>query len=183
MATLIFATSNTNKLIEAKEILNYDVVGTELVIPEVQSLDTSHVARQKTLAYFAHLHSPLFVEDVSLTFDTLGKLPGTYIADFLESLGNEGLLKLVAHSKDRGAIARTTLVYVNESGKTFEFIGEVKGSINTVPRGNNGFGWDQIFVPEGSEKTFAEMDLKEKNIFSIRRLGLEKMADWLRIHR
>lgn len=175
---LYFATTNQNKLTEAREILGVEVTGTPLEIPEIQSLDPHIVATQKAQDYFEELKHPLFIEDVSLSFTALNDLPGTYINDFSKALGNQGLCDLLTNQVDRSAVARTTLVYINSTGLQ-EFTGEVRGTISPAPQGDTTFGWDPIFIPEGHTKTFAQMDPSEKNQISMRRLALEKLKDFL----
>lgn len=178
MSSVYFATTNKNKLSEAREILGIEVIETPLEIPEIQSLKSEEVAVAKAEAYFKVLKHPLFIEDVSLSFNSLGGLPGTYINDFSKALGNPGLCDLLNESADRSAVAKTTLVYINEDGHHV-FVGEVKGSIAVSPRGDTNFGWDPIFIPDGHTQTFAEMGSDEKNNVSMRRLALEKLKTFL----
>src|SRR5260221_3297673 len=91
MTKVIFATSNVGKLKEAQEVLGIEVIGRELPIEEIQSLDTKKVALEKARAYYKEIKEPLFVEDVALTFNAMNGLPGTYINDFSKALNNEGL--------------------------------------------------------------------------------------------
>lgn len=179
MSKLIFATGNKGKLEEAKNILGTEVEGTSLEIDEIQSLDPVEVAIKKARAYYAKLKKPIFVEDQSFFFKSLGGLPGVYIDSFLKSLGNEGLTVLLKGRKDRSAMAQVTVVYMDKKGKEHLFIGQVKGKIATKPKGNKGFGWDPIFIPNGSTKTFGQMELKEKNKYSMRKKALMKLKNWL----
>ncbi|MEK7497685.1 MAG: RdgB/HAM1 family non-canonical purine NTP pyrophosphatase [Patescibacteria group bacterium] len=179
MANLVFATGNKGKLLEAKEILGIDVKGTNLEIDEIQSLDPVEVAVKKAKAYYAKLKKPLFVEDFSFFFKSLSNLPGTYIDGFLKSLGNEGLILLLKNRKDKTAIGQATVVYMDRKGKEHVFIGRVKGKITDKPKGDKGFGWDPIFIPDGSVKTFGQMEMKEKNKYSMRKKALLKLKKWL----
>lgn len=179
MQTIIFATTNENKLKEAKKILtSVKIEGAELPIEEIQSLDTKKVAVEKARAYFKELQKPLFIEDVALTFNALNGLPGTYINDFSKALGNDGLIGLLNGKSDRSAVALTTLVYIDENGEQI-FEGEVKGRISESARGTNGFGWDPIFIPEGEDRTFAEIKDEEKNKYSMRAMALLKLQEYL----
>lgn len=176
---IYFGTTNQGKLREAAEILGINIVGTSLDIPEIQSLDPLEVASQKAKDYFESLKKPVFVEDVSLVFSALGKLPGPYISDFEKSLGNNGLISLLKNETDRSAIAQTTIAYIGVSGKVFVFTGLIKGFISSKPLGTNGFGWDPIFTPEGYSQTFAQMTNEEKNSVSMRKIALSKFKEWL----
>ena len=178
MRNLIFATSNKDKLAEAEVILDVKLKSTSLEIEEIQSLDIVKVAKAKALAYFEAFGQPVFVEDVSLEFSGLNGLPGTYIKDFSTALGNEGLCKLARGLKNRQALARTALVLIDNRKKVHTFIGQVKGCISRNPNGE-GFGWDPIFIPQGSRKTFGQMSLAEKNKYSMRRRALGKLQRYL----
>lgn len=179
MAKLIFATGNKGKLEEARVILGMDVEGTSLEIDEVQSLDPVEVAVKKAKAYFSQLKKPLFVEDGSVFIKTLGNLPGPYIDSFFRALGNQGIAALLKNKKDRSAVAVVNVVYVNKSGKEYIFEGKVKGKIADNPKGDKGFGWDPIFIPTGSTKTFGQMELAEKNKYSMRKKALLKLKKFL----
>ncbi len=177
MPRVYFATTNEGKLAEAREILGMEVVGTPLEIDEIQSLDPVEVAVKKARTYFQRLKKPIFVEDGSLFFESLNKLPGVYIDSFSKSLGNDGLAKLAGGSR---AVAQVTVVYIDKKDVENVFIGKVKGKIANRPRGEKGFGWDPIFIPEGSRKTFAEMEMAEKNKYSMRKKALLKFKRWLK---
>ena len=180
MDKLYFATTNEGKIKEAREILGIKVEGIPLEIDEIQSLEPKEVAEKKAEAYFKEFKKPLFVEDVSLDFIALGRLPGVYIDSFSKELGNDGLIDLLKEEKDRSAIARTTICYIDGEGNTQVFVGEVEGTIATEQRGEKGFGWDPIFIPEGSEETFGEMEMDEKNNYSMRSKALKKFKQWFK---
>ncbi|OGD70106.1 non-canonical purine NTP pyrophosphatase, RdgB/HAM1 family [Candidatus Collierbacteria bacterium RIFCSPLOWO2_01_FULL_50_23] len=179
MNFIYFATTNEGKRQEASQILGIRVEGIKLDAPEIQSLDVNEVAHFKARHYFDQLKHPLFVEDTALIFNALNGLPGPYIRDMSEALGNEGLIKLLAGFADRSARAVSVLVYIDGEGKEHIFEGVVGGTIADSVRGEGGFGWDPIFIPAGSSKTFGEMDRTEKNKISMRKLALEKMAAFL----
>lgn len=172
---IYFATTNAGKLKEASNILGIEVLGCGLEIEEIQSLDPVKVAVQKSRDYFAKLQKPVLIEDVSLSFMALNGLPGPYINDFLKALGNQGLIDLLTNKSDRRAIAQTTLVYDDHV-----FIGKIEGTIATQLAGDNGFGWDPIFIPKGFDKTFAQMTDEEKNTCSMRALALAEFKKYLK---
>jgi XTP/dITP diphosphohydrolase len=92
----------------------------------------------------------------------------------LDTLGPEGILRLVEGRSDRRASVSTCIAYAD--GKDiYTFVGTVSGTITDGQRGEGGFGYDSIFVPNGSERTYAEMTAEEKNGQSMRRLALEKL--------
>lgn len=175
---LIFGTSNKNKLEEAKSILSIDLEGSDIEIEEIQSIDPKKVAIRKAIDYYNVIKKPLFIDDISLNLNGLNNLPGTYINDFLRSVGNRGLIELIK-GKDRKATAITYIVYMDDKGVPHDFMGETVGSISLEEKGSNGFGWDSIFIPEGSNLTFAEMTLEEKNIYSPRMKALRTLKAYL----
>lgn len=177
MKKVYFATTNKGKLKEAKAILGIDVLGTPLDIDEIQSLDPVEVATKKAKDYFKIIKKPLFVEDVSLSVKALNGLPGTFINYFLKTLDNQGIVNLLKNKKDRSSSAQTTVVFISKK-ESKVFIGRVSGEISKKPKGT-GFGWDPIFIPNGSRKTFGEMQLKEKNKYSMRAKALNKFKTWL----
>jgi len=174
---LIFGTTNAGKLTEASQILNFDVEGVNLEIDEVQTLDKKEVAVKKAKAYYSQIKKPLFIEDVSLEIDYLKGLPGTYVDAFVKTLGPKGIADMIK-GNNRLAKAITTLVYIWGKDKYKIFQGETIGSIAKKPKGE-GFGWDPIFIPKGSMKTFGEMNIEEKNKYSMRKKALFKMHKYL----
>jgi len=179
MKKLVFGTTNQGKLKEAREILEMEVEGASYDIDEIQSLDSKEVAIKKAKSFCLRVGEPLFIEDVSLTFNALVDLPGTFIDYFSKSLGNKGLIELLTGFDDRSAVAKTTIVYIESEDNYEVFEGITKGKISEVQKGDDGFGWDPIFVPDGETKTFAEIKSEEKNKYSMRRKALEKFRDWL----
>ncbi len=179
MNLIYFATTNKEKLKEAANILGARVEGVKLDAPEIQSLDVVQVARNKARFYFSRLKQPLFVEDTSLIFSVLNGLPGPYIRDMSEALGNTGLIKLLSGFDDRSAKAVSIIVYLDNEGKEHVFDGVVNGIISESVRGERGFGWDPIFIPDGYTKTFGQMNQSEKNMISMRKLALVKLATFL----
>jgi len=175
---MYFATTNQGKLKEASTILGVEVVGIPLEIDEIQSLDPIEVATKKARSYWSSLKKSLFVEDVALFIDSINGLPGTYIDAFMKALGNEGILEVLKSDEQRDATAQTTIVYVDVKGNNHLFVGRTIGSIALKPRGG-GFGWDPIFIPKGSKKTFGEMTMGEKNKYSMRSKALKEFKKWL----
>lgn len=182
MDKLHFATINRGKLKEASDILNRRIIGIPGDIEEIQSMNLEKVASQKATGYYQVLKKPLFVEDVALSFSALKGLPGAYINDFSKVLGNDGLVELLKNKKDREAVASVVVAYIPKAGRIYKFNGEVKGTIVKKPRGDKGFGWDAIFIPNGEKRTFAEMTLRQKNKYSMRKKALVKFGNWLDRH-
>ena len=180
MKKIVFATTNENKISEASEILRIEIIPKELKIDEVQTLDPIECVKKKAEAAYRAGKTPILVEDTSLFFDAWGQLPGVFIDYFMKSLGNEGILRVLSGEKNRSARAQTSLCYF-DGKKAVVTKGEVKGKIATKIKGGQGFGWDPIFIPQGKNKTFAEMPSEEKNSLSMRKIALEALKTKLAI--
>lgn len=173
-----FITGNQGKLREAQELLP-DIQGIDLDLVEIQELDATKIIRAK-LAEAQRSHTGRFiVEDTSLSLDDMHGLPGQLVKWFLQSIGIEGIYQLAQTLRSARATARTFIGYANEHGKVAFFEGTISGMI-VSPRGTNGFGWDAIFQPDHSFKTFAEMTPEEKQQFSMRRLAIEQLKRHLK---
>lgn len=160
----LFVTSNQNKAREAAEILGVELHGIALDLPELQSLDFARVAVAKAAAAREALDnpdSPILVEDSGLVFEAWNGLPGALTKWFLGSVGNEGLLKMLSAESDRSARAVCAVAVAAADGSVRVFVGEVEGEIPSEPRGEGGFGWDPIFVPQGHTETYAELGLRK----------------------
>jgi len=113
----------------------------------------------------------------------LSGFPGPYAAYVYKTIHNSGILKLMEGVKDRRAVFQSVIAYCDDQTccEPKIFCGESKGRITTVERkeqGKSGFGFDPIFEPDGSKKTFAEMTLEEKNGYSHRANAIRKFAEW-----
>ena len=167
-------TSNPNKAREAAEILGMELKSVALDLHEPQSLDVVEVAAVKAAAAREALDEPehpVIVEDSGLVIEAWNGLPGALTKWFLQSVGNEGLLRMLSTEENRSARAVSAVAVAVVDGSVRVFVGEVEGSIAPAPRGSEGFGWDPIFVPEGYAKTYAELGaLKHKDSHRARAL-------------
>jgi len=166
---ITFITGNAGKFKEASAIVP-GLVQQDLDLPEIQELDPHAVIAAKLDEARKHLtEGALVVEDTSLHIDALGGLPGPLIKWFLDRLRAEGIAELVEKlGKGSTAEARCVVGYLAEGSVEPQFFeGTMRGTI-VAPRGENGFGWDVIFQPEGSAKTLGELSFDEKNVISIR---------------
>jgi len=171
---LTFITSSANKLAEVECILGRSLAQAAVPLEEIQAIDLEPVVSHKARHAYAHLGRPVLVEDTGLAFAAWNGLPGALIKWFLAALGPQGICKLLRDETNRAAAA-TTLFGYDDGGGCRVFAGTVSGVIPEAPRGTNGFGWDAILQPLGSERTFAEMTPEEKDHFSMRRLALEHL--------
>ena len=169
-----FATKNENKLREVGEILgrSFEQISVELFEP--QGVKVEDVVREKAEDAFHKTGKFVLVEDTSLEFVAWNGLPGALIKWFLDTTGNEGILKMLSGETNRTAIAKTAVGFF-DGAQARVFVGEISGTIPETIRGTGGFGWDPIFIPDGHEKSFAEMTSAEKNAISMRKLALERM--------
>lgn len=175
---IIFITGNQNKAREVGEITGFDILEKDLEIPEVQSLDIEEVAKVKALAAFALVKKPVIVDDTGMNIEALNGLPGALITWFLKKLGPKGVLGLVSSCENRKASVSTCIAYADDEG-VVSFTGTVEGVLADHPRGENGFGYDSIFIPSGQSKTYAEMTPEEKNGISMRKIAILKFKEFL----
>jgi inosine triphosphate pyrophosphatase len=167
-----FITGNKGKLEEAKAIL-VNIEGLDIDLPEIQEIDAKKVIEAKLNEALKNNTEELIVEDTSLYLDCLNGLPGPLIKWFMKTMGNEGIWNLADKLGDTGAEAKTIIGYSDKSGNIHYFEGAIKGEI-CEPKGE-GFGWDPIFLPDGYNKTFGELEPDEKNNISMRKIAFEKL--------
>lgn len=174
---ITFLTGNKDKFKEAKEIIPY-LEQSDIDLIEIQSIDSKEVILHKLDEAKKHIKGNLIVEDTSLSLEGMNGLPGTLIKLFLKTIKNEGLVKITESFGNDKATAKVVIGYADEKGECKFFEGLIEGKV-VRPRGNNGFGWDEIFEPKGWRKTFAEMTTEEKNKISMRKLAFQKLKDWI----
>ena len=174
-----FVTGNPNKVREASEIIGLDLKGVQVDgLFEIQSPDLDEVIRHKAEQAYSILQCPVLVEDSGLLFNAWKGLPGALVKWFEETVGCEGMLKMVNGFEDRGAMA--VCCFAIYDGNTLQVArGEVNGTLANSIRGTNGFGWDVIFMPEGHDRTYGEMSASEKNAISHRRRALDRLKEIL----
>ena len=178
MKKLTFITGNPGKAKYLADYFEIPVEHIKLDLKEIQSTNLKEVVEDKAKRAYEIVKDIVIVEDVSLSFSALGGLPGPLIKWFLETLGNEGLCRLL-DGKDRGATAEVEFAICDENG-VHTFGGLIEGSIAQEPCGEKGFGWDPIFIPKDHEKTWAEMGENERQETSMRKIALEKLSAFLR---
>lgn len=170
----IFVTSSPDKVREAEEILSEPMEQFHRDIPELQSIWPQDVIEHKAELAYKEAGRPILVEDSGLHFKAWGGLPGAMIKWFLKAVETEGLCRMLDNFPTREATAISVVAYYD--GREIKLgRGSVEGRIADHPRGRDGFGWDSIFIPEGFDKTFAEMSKEEKNKISYRRKALENL--------
>jgi len=187
---IVFASNNNHKLSEIKnfigndyELLSLSDLCINVDIPEEEpNLEGNALSKAKFVKKLTGLN--VFADDTGLEVDALGGLPGVKSARFAgedkdSSANIDLLLSMLGNNPNRKARFRTVfaLIYNNEE---FVMDGVVEGVITRDKKGDKGFGYDPVFLPHGATKTFAEMELSEKNLISHRAKALEKLCAKLR---
>ena len=177
---LFFATSNKGKFAEAKAVLSSAVRlrMANLELSEVQSCDASKVAKTKLESAYAKIGAPVIVEDTGLSLDAINGFPGALIKPMVEAIGLEGIMKITSVYGTNRAHVSTSLGFTDGT-KTRIITATVNGRIAGGLHGKNGFGFDSIFIPRGSSKTFAEMGIREKNKNSARGRCFRSLSAYL----
>ncbi len=163
---LYFVTGNINKFNEARKIIPC-LKQLDMDLVEVQEIDAQRIIEAKLLEAQKTCAGAMIVEDTSLDLACINGLPGPLIKWFIASIGTEGIYDLVQKYGNDRAMARTIIGHMTEDGRMYFYEGVVKGRI-VSPRGQEGFGWDHIFMPDGHDRTYAEMPTEEKNACSSR---------------
>ena len=190
--TLVFASNNEHKIKEIKSILGNSFTLLSLTdinikedIPEDEPL-----LEGNALFKARYIHNTtgmnVFADDTGLEIVALNGLPGVHSARFAgknkdSSANIEKVLALLGRTERRKARFRTVIALIFEK-KEYLFEGIVTGTIISEKRGKKGFGYDPVFIPEGKNQTFAEMDLSEKNTISHRAKAFEKLREFLNQH-
>jgi XTP/dITP diphosphohydrolase len=187
--TLVFASNNEHKIKEIKSLLGnsftllslHDINIREDIPEEEPQIEGNALAKARYVFNVSGLN--VFADDTGLEIAELNGLPGVHSARFAgenkdSSANIEKVLFLLGNSKNRKARFRTVIALILEK-KEYLFEGIVNGTIIKEKRGIEGFGYDPIFLPDGKTRTFAEMELSEKNTISHRALAFEKLKKFL----
>ena len=187
--TFVFATGNQNKVKEIQalvpshlQLLGLNDIQCTEEIPETQPTIEGNAA-QKAFYIFEKYHHNCFADDTGLEIDALDGRPGVMSARYAGEAkdANANMDKILAELKNennRTARFKTVISLVID-GHEIQFDGVVEGTILREKRGTKGFGYDPIFLPTGSERSFAEMDVTEKNEISHRGLAVKKLVAYL----
>ncbi len=155
MKDVVFITGNQAKADYLAKYLGHPVEHVKIELDEIQSLDPKEIVRHKLRQAYAAMGRPVLVEDSSIEFVAMGRLPGTFVKWFQEEMSYEDICRLV-DGKDRGAIARTVYGYFDGTEEVY-FEGSMRGTVAEKPAGKGGFGWDSVFIPEGYSVTRSEL--------------------------
>lgn len=178
---VVFVTSRAEKAREA-ERLGFAIERLDMDLPEPQALDPSEIVEAKARAAYGMLSRPVLVEDSGLAVGAWGGFPGALVKWLEVSAGIETLARMLDAFPDRSATAVCAIAYC-DGAEVVTARGTARGAIAAEPRGSNGFGWDVLFVPEGFDRTFAEMRGDEKDGISHRRRAWDALAEKLPLAR
>lgn len=173
----VFVTGRPEKALEA-ERLGYRLERVDCDLVEPQALDPSDVVEAKARDAWRLLSRPVLVEDSGLSIDAWGGFPGALVKWLEKSAGIPAIASMLEAFPDRRATAICSIAYF-DGERLVVASGSCRGAIAHAPRGRGGFGWDTLFVPEGEERTFAEMPAGEKDRVSHRRRAWEALAQKL----
>jgi XTP/dITP diphosphohydrolase len=183
MKTIYFITGNKGKFFEVKEKLQHldiKLIQKDIGYPEIQADSLVVVVRYGVEHIRERYSKPFIIEDAGLFIDALKGFPGVYSKDVFYTIGCKGILKLLENTQERSAVFRSVYVYSEPKEEPIFFTGESHGKIANAERGEGGFGYDPIFIANGKTKTFAEMDVREKNSVSHRGKALDKLIDFFK---
>ena len=186
---IVFATHNQHKTAEARDILgpdwilkNLQDIGQVEEIPETSDTLQGN-ALQKAQYVFEKYHTNCFADDTGLEIEALNGRPGVYSARFAgeHCSYSDNVNKVLSEMEgmtNRRACFKTVVALILD-GETFYFEGRIDGHITEKPSGEGGFGYDPVFMPDGYDKTFAELSAEEKNKISHRGIAMSKLVKFL----
>lgn len=187
--TLLFASNNRHKAEEINSILGeqFQIItlaeaGIEIDIPEPHDTISENAA-EKSLVIYQFTGKNCFGEDTGLEVEVLGGVPGVKSARFAgeKATAAENMAKLLElmMGKSNRKARFVTVISLRINGEHHLFSGVCTGTIAALPAGNDGFGYDPLFIPDGSTQSFAEMSMEEKNRFSHRKKAVQSMVSFL----
>jgi inosine triphosphate pyrophosphatase len=183
---IVVITGNAGKMEEIKTLIGLEAIEfgyQSLDLPEIQSLDIREIGQFKTKMALTHSrliesYDAVLTDDTALSSDALHGLPGPLIKWFLDRLGQDGLVELIKGKEDGASVSCLISLGIIKTQEIIQFEGAVTGKL-VQAKGSYGFGWDPVFMPDGSVLTYGEMGADEKNKISHRALALQKLRDWL----
>lgn len=178
MKTVTIVTGNPNKVRELQAMAKGQIDFTmhDLDIDEIQSMDLEKIVRDKAQKAFAQIKEPVIVEDVSAGLISLNGMPGPFIKFFEKEIAGGALYRLTKADNERVVVTCIAAYY---DGKQFIFGQGILHGTVVSPRGSNGFGFDPEIVPDGQDRTMAEMTTEEKSQISHRGKAFRALLEQL----
>lgn len=158
---VIYVTGNDHKAKYFSKMVGIEIAHQKADVDEIQSLDAEEIITKKAKQAYELLKKPVIIEDTFLVFDSMGRLPGTFVKWFIDEVGLEAMCNLaIGKNGSSGATAGAAIAYYD--GKNMQvFKSSLRGTIAKTLRGESGFGWNRIFIPDGSNSTLGEMSDKD----------------------
>ena len=191
MKDILFFSHNQKKIIEIKQIFKnskikiYDLNSFKKIKePKETGATFSSNAKIKSKYGQQLFDMPCFADDSGFCVEALKNNPGVKSKRFLEKFSNnkkafEYIISNVVKKRNNKAFFVTAISLTLKENHHITFLGKISGTVSLEPKGTNGFGYDPIFIPENNIKTFAEMNLKEKNVISHRKIAITKLKSFL----
>ena len=162
-----FVTGNSHKIDEARRLCASNLEMVRVELPEIQSLSILEVVEAKAQEAKHQVDGPFVVEETGFELEALNGFPGALVKWMLDAIGPEGLARVGLSMDNSRATARCALLYQNAERKLIAE-GSTSGQLVLPPRGDGGFGWDSVFIPDGESRTCAELSPTEKDRLSHR---------------
>ncbi len=191
MKEIVFFSNNQNKILEVENLflnLPYKLLNLKnlknINFPKETGKTFEENAKIKSNYGIKNFNKICFSDDSGICIESLNNLPGVNSKKYISSKKNKTKFfkNIILESKNKknfNAFFQTTICLSLSLKKNIFFNGRVNGKISPYIKGNEGFGYDPIFIPKGSNKTFAEMTLEEKNLFSHRSIAIKKLVGYL----
>ena len=191
MKDILFFSHNQKKIVEVKQIFKnskikvYDLNSFKKIKePKETGATFSSNAKIKSKYGQQLFDMPCFADDSGFCVEALKNNPGVKSKRFLEKFSNnekafEYIISNVVKKKNNKAFFVTAISLTLKENHHITFLGKISGTVSLKPKGMNGFGYDPIFIPENNIKTFAEMNLEEKNVISHRKIAITKLKSFL----
>ena len=191
---ILTATNNKNKVLEIQNILKVNNLNEiELITPQSLGIESNPDENSDSLKGNSHIKAdalfkltniPCIADDTGLFVSSLDNKPGVHSARFAskeatDSENRQHLINLLGNNSERKAYFETVICY-KSAGLELYFHGKCKGSIAFKEFGSNGFGYDSIFIPEGYDQTFAQLNPSIKNTISHRYIAVIEFVNWLK---
>ena len=191
MKNLLFFSNNINKVYEIKKIFDdnfiklYTLKDFKFMNDPLESGKTFiENAKIKSEYGFKKTNTPTFADDSGICIEALENKPGVFSKRYLNSFKNQkaclkNILNIVKKKKKNNAYFKTSICLTIKENHNIVFEGTINGKISNKIMGKKGFGYDPIFIPNGHDKTFAEMSLDQKNSISHRSIAIQKLLSFI----
>ena len=172
----VLVTGNAGKLAEARRLVGSQLQSIAVDLPEIQSLDLAEVLRAKADEAARHAVGAFVVEETGLELAALNGFPGPLVKWMLAAIGAEGIARLALAAGDTRVRARCRLLY-RDPEREVAAEGVTAGTLVLPPRGEHGFGWDPVFLPDGESRTYGELADADKDRLSHRGRAWRRLAE------